>query len=33
MQFEGSNIIVPCGKTQSCKVSSGLLHPVLSAFT
>lgn len=33
MQFEGSNIIVPYGKTQSCKVSSGLLHPVLSAFT
>lgn len=33
MQFERSSIIVPCGKTQSCKVSSGLLHPVLSAFT
>lgn len=33
MQFKESNIIVLYGKTQSCKVSSGLLHSVLSAFT
>lgn len=27
----GSNIIIPHGKTQSCEVSFGLLHPVMSA--
>lgn len=31
-QFKEKNIIIPYDKIQSCKVSPGLLHPVLSAF-